>query len=177
MARRLKSADPPLLIPIGDWRHADDMLRRLGDLQVRLRQAECAAKADIDEVKSRLDKTAKPLQQAIELHVRSLEAFCWHHRAEFGKAKSRKLTFGVIGWRKSTAIEIIKKTTLDLIKEVLPAAKRRACIKVKESVDLKALAKLTDEELAGIQARRRTTEGFFVEPLIPEATDHGPRVA
>ena len=51
-------------------------------------------------------------------------------------------------------------------------AKAAACIRVKESVDKEALAKLTDEQLADIGARRKEKDVFFVEPALPEAVDY-----
>jgi hypothetical protein len=39
-------------------------------------------------------------------------------------------------------------------------------------VDKEALAKLTDEELASIKARRKTRDAFFVEPILIEAVNY-----
>ena len=102
------------------------------------------------------------------------------HRDDFKGQKSRKLNFGTLGWRKSTAIrttkstyQIIKNALLNkLVIAGLTRAKLNACIRIKESVDKDALARLTDEQLADIKARRDIRDVFFVEPSSQKAADY-----
>jgi phage host-nuclease inhibitor protein Gam len=138
---------------------------------MQIKQAEETAKDDINEIKAELAEKVKPLQEEIKLKVRSLEAFAALHKNDFGKKRSRKLNFGILGWRKSTSISI-KKNTLELIKQVFTNAKQKMCIRVKESVDKEALAKLTEEQLASVGARRKEKDVFFVEPSSQEAVDY-----
>jgi len=170
MAKRIKS-DRPVLIPVPDWVHADNCIWRTGDLQTQIREAEETAKDDINKIKAKLAKKTKPLQEKIKLYVQSLEAFAATHKNDFGKQRSRKLSFGILGWRKSTSIPI-KKNTLERIKQMFVKATQKMCIRVKESVDKEALAKLTDEQLASIGARRKEKDVFFVEPSSQEAVDY-----
>ena len=167
---RVKS-NKPVLIPIPDWEQADLRIRLIGDLQMQISQAEETAKDDINEIKAELAKKVKPLQEEIKLNVQSMEAFAALHKNDFGKKRSRKLSFGILGWRKSTFISI-KKNTLEEIKFLFTRAKQKMCIRVKESVDKEALAKLTDEQLASVGARRKEKDVFFVEPSSQEAVDY-----
>jgi len=171
MAKKRVKSDKPLLRPVPDWQHADDFVRRIGDLQMQINEAEHKAKDDIDEVKSELAEKTQPLQEQIELYYQSLEAFCATRKDDFGKNRSRKLNFGILGWRKSTSIKI-KKNTLELIKQIFSKKKAAVYIRIKESIDKEALAKLTDEKLAGVGARREEKDVFFVEPNLPEAVDY-----
>ena len=170
MAKREKS-DKTLLIPIDDWGHADQQVRRIGALQSQIESLEIAAGELIDKAKGDLQRQVKPLQEKINLHVASIEAFAETHKKDFDKIRSRKGQFGTVGWRKSTSIEI-KKNTLDLIKELFAGAKRKLCVIVKESVSKEALAKLTDEELASVGARRKEKDVFYVEPDLTEAAGY-----
>ena len=170
MARKVKS-DKPILRPVPDWNHADEFVRRIGDLQMQINQAEETAKDNINEIKADLAEKVKPIQETIKLYVRSLEAFAVLHTKEFGKKRSRKLNFGILGWRKSTSISI-KKNTVEIIKRVFAKAQQKFYIRVKESVDKEALAKLTDEQLASVGARRKEKDVFFVEPALQEAVDY-----
>jgi len=169
--RRVK-LDKPAIIEIRDWEHADTNLREIGDNQLAVRQAEDMAKTKIDEAKAELAVDTKPRKELINQITRSLEAFAVAHKADFKKTRSRKLNFGILGWRKTTSIKI-KKTTLELIKEFFTPSKKRVCIRIKETVDKEALSKLTDEELASVKARRKVKDDFFVEPELPEAVDYG----
>jgi len=169
-SKRVKS-DKPAIIPINDWGHADNIVRKTGDLQQKINQAEHQAKDDINKIKAALAIAVKPFQEELKLLICSLEAFANSRREDFKKARSRKLNFGVLGWRKSSSVSI-KKNTLERIKKVLSKAKARACIRTKESVDKDALAKFTDGQLASVGARREEKDVFFVEPDLPEAVDY-----
>ncbi len=168
--RRVKSAKPAI-IPIESWQQADDILRKLGDSQLAINRAEALAKTRIDDAKKQLAVEVAPQQEQIDICVRSLEAFCSAHKDSFRRAKSRQMNFGVVGWRKSTSIRT-KKTTLELIKEFFTPSKKKACIRIKETVDKEALSKLTDEELVSVDARREVKDDFYAEPDLPEAVDY-----
>lgn len=168
--KRIKS-DKPALLQVRDWAHADELVRQISDHQILIEKLEAAAKLRIDNTKSVLAKGVKGNQKAIKRYQESLEAFATTHRADFRKQKSRKLNFGSLGWRKSTAIKITKKT-LELIKQVFTYGKAAAYIRTKESVDKDALAKLTDEQLASVKARRDNKDVFFVEPDSTKAADY-----
>ncbi|MCK4958057.1 MAG: host-nuclease inhibitor Gam family protein [Planctomycetes bacterium] len=166
---RVKSGKAPL-IPIESWEHADEMVREIGDLQLNTKKDEISAKAKIDRIKAALAESAKKRQVRIKQLTQSLEAFAVNHRADI-KGKSLKLTFGVVGWRKSTSISV-KQTTLKLIKQVFTRAKTKHLITIKESVCKDALAKLTDEQLASVEAKRKVKDDFFAEPSVQEAVDY-----
>jgi phage host-nuclease inhibitor protein Gam len=159
------------IIPVEGWRAADGLLRKVGDLQLEIEAAQAVAKVDADKAKAILAETVDPLKEEIKKITRSLEAFAVNNRNDFSGAKSKKLGFGRIGWRKSTSIGT-KKDTLELIKEMLRGAKKMMCITIKESVSKDGLAKLTDEELAAVGARWKVKDDFFVEPELPQAAEH-----
>ncbi len=168
--KRIKSKEQSFF-PISDWEEADNFVRDIGDLRLKINQAEHRAKDSIDEIKAELAEEVKPHQEAIKLYHRSLEIFAANHPSGFGRKRSRKLNFGLLGWRKSTSISI-KKNTFELIRAAFAKAKAKLYIRTKETVDKDALAKLTDEQLAAIGARRKEKDVFFVEPELPEAVDY-----
>jgi len=170
MSKRVKSAEPAIL-PIYCWEDADTMVSDIAAAQIQIQKAEQRASDAIKLIKIRLADTCKPFQEEIKIDCLSLDAFAVAHRTDFGNLRSRKLNFGTIGWRKSTSIST-KKTTLDKIKEVFSAAKAKILIHVKETPNKEALAKLTDEELASVGARRKVTDDFFVEPDLTKAADY-----
>jgi len=166
---RVKSNKP--ILSIKSWIDADARVREIGDYQIKIRAAEQKAKEKIDRIKADLAAEVTGYQELIELTHRSIEAFAVNHQADFGDRRSRRLDFGVLGWRKSISIRV-KKTTLDLIKEVFSKQKAKQFIRLRETVDKEALARLTDEQLVGIGARRVHKDVFFVEPDFPEAANH-----
>ena len=170
-SKRVKSAKPAI-IPIENWEQAAAILREVGDNQLAIRQVEADAKSSIDEIKAELAQDVKPRKELIDQDTRSLEAFAVGHKSEFGKTRSRQMNFGTLGWRKTTSISITKKTTVDLIRQVLSKAKAAVCINVKETVSKDGLAKLTEDQLAELHASRKVKNDFFVEPDLPEAVDY-----
>ncbi|MCK9243640.1 MAG: host-nuclease inhibitor Gam family protein [Dehalococcoidales bacterium] len=168
--RRVKS-DKIICIEIGSFEQADNALQKLGELQLAINQAEHTAADKINEAKLELAEATKPLQEEIKGIVYSLELFANARKSDFGKDRSRKLGFGKIGWRKSSFITL-KKDTLELIKKLFSKQKAQSCIITKEAVSKDALAKLTDEDLKSVNARRKETDAFFAEPDLPEAVDY-----
>ena len=168
-SKRVKPDNPLLTIP--DWAHADYLLRTMGNHQLKVQEAEAAAKDAIDAANATMAAAVKHHQQKIAHITRSLEAFAIHYRNDFGDKKSKDLTFGTLGWRLSKSISVSTKHTLELIKQVF---KRRAkqYIHVTEKPDKEALAKLKDGKLATVKARRIVKDDFFVEPKLPEAVDY-----
>jgi len=147
------------------------MLRRLGDITLSLQAQEAAAKEKIDEAKSDLKTSSAPLLGEMNQIAKSLEAFAVTHKDDLGKLKSRKLQFGVVGWRASSVIRIVKDT-LSRIKDVFKAS-AKTYIRIREEADKDALGRLTDEQLKSIGARRETKDVFFAEPNLPAAVDYG----
>jgi phage host-nuclease inhibitor protein Gam len=76
----------------------------------------------------------------------------------FKDRKSVDLSFGTFGYRKSTSISV-KRTTLDLLKDL----HLDKFIRLKEEPDKDAMAVMTDEELAQVDAVRKVKDAFFCE--------------
>lgn len=159
MAKRIKRKDDTYTIL--NFHQADTHLKELATLQRELEALEANADRMINHVKDDLKKQSRPLSEKIQKHVRSLEAFCAEHRDAFGKSQSKRMLFGVLGWRRSTRISV-KKSTLQKIKAMLSPAKRY--IHVKETPNKDVLDKLTDEQLKQVDARRVRREAFYAEP-------------
>ena len=168
--KRVKSNKLPI-IPVSDWQQVDSFLREMGDLEKDNQKDKVSANLKIDNIKAALAQSVNTRKIRIDQILRSLEAFAVNRKSEFKFKRTRKLAFGVIGWRKSTSTSTTKET-LGLIKQVFSAAKAKTLINVKETVSRDALAKLTDEQLASVKARRKVTDGFFALPACQEAPDY-----
>ena len=160
MAKRIKVKDDTYIILTFD--QADTHLAKLATLQREKEALEAEADHMINAVKEDLKRQSAPIIDTMNKHVRSLEAFCEVNRDTFGARQSVKRLFGVMGWRKSTAITT-KKTTVDKIKDLFKS-KAAGFLHIKEIPDKTALDKLTDEQLADVDARRVLREEFFAEP-------------
>lgn len=145
---------------------AGESVKRIGELQNSIAIVKANADAKISEIKSSANAEVTALVEHIKLHTNALKSYSKANRKSvFSNAQSITLTHGCVGWRKKpTSIEV-KKDTLGLIKKLFSPRRRKRFIIVTEEVNKTELAKLTDEQLAAINARRKTSrETFFVEP-------------
>ena len=167
--RRVRSET--VLYPISGWPEADEHLKRIGDLQMQISQAEADAATQINDIKSGLKDATEKLPADIKLHIDSLQAFCANHQEDFGKARSRALQFGTVGWRASSAIKICRDA-VDRLKKVF-GKKAEPYIRIKEEADKEAMGKLlTDEQLVAVGCKRENKDVFFAEPELPAAVDY-----
>jgi len=173
MAKRLKSGDN--FVVIKNWEEADLAVKTIGELQAKITELEAATDIVVNQAKADLAATTKPLADTIIANLDAVEHFAEEHKDGFGVNKSRQLNFGIIGWRKSTALKIANvKKTIELIKEKF-ASKAKLYLHLKDTPDKEALAKLTDEELASVAARRKSTDDFYVEPDLTKAANYQER--
>jgi len=168
---------------IRDWQELDKVLYRMRLLDATLAQIE----AERDEAVAR---AAKPFTSRLdEFTVRHLNCeagiteFCYAHRADFGKAKSRKLDNGRVGWkagRKAIALLTEQKTWQTALDKVLAAGEAFIHWVRKPPPELAKDAILADvksEAADGHTLRRfdlRIDEGderFFVEPAAAPLRD------
>ena len=172
MTKQGKRVKSKAIITIADWPKADQMVRKIGSIQRTIEKTESKYKARVENVKNEMVKDVKPLQERIGVLQRSLESFAASHKKDFKKQRSRKLNFGVLGWRKSTSIKV-QKNIITLIKKFFSQSKAKIYIRCKETVDREALSKLTDSQLKQIGAERTVKEVFFIEPASPKTVDYG----
>lgn len=161
MAKRVKVKDD--LYVILSTQRADTHIGKIGILEREKEQLQIEADNQIATIKANLKKYLADRDTKIQKHIRSLKHFSQSYPEIFSKKRSIKLTLGVMGFRKSTKISISKKTTLQKIKDVFKS-KAPQYLHIKESPDKEALAKLTDEQLTSVDARRVVTDDFYAEP-------------
>jgi phage host-nuclease inhibitor protein Gam len=134
-------------------------LKEIGLLERELETIDGDAHRQIAEIKTAAVKAGEPVRKRIADLSALLGAYAEYNRAElFRDKKTVQVFFGVFGYRKSTAISV-KKTTLELLKKL----GKIIFIRTKEEVDKEAMAVMTDEELAQVDAVRKVKDDFFCE--------------
>jgi phage host-nuclease inhibitor protein Gam len=138
---------------------ANLVLKEIGILEREIETIDGDAHKLIADIKSDAAHKGEPVRKRILDLSALLGAYAEYNRAElFKERKSVHVSFGVFGYRKSTAIRI-KKTTLELLKKL----KLTKYIRVKEEADKEAMAKLDDETLAQVDAVKKVKDDFFCE--------------
>lgn len=165
---------------VADLDAADRALARLAEIRrivdgenLRLNEAVDKLKAHVSEV------TAAPLAEAAVIEA-ALATFAETRKDSlFGKLRSQALTFGLIGFRRSSEVKPRPKTTwggiLERIKSLVTGVDGdpfKAAIRVKEDVNRDVLKDWPEERLEAVGARIVTKDTFFYELATQEIKEN-----
>lgn len=142
------------------YEECDQALQEIGGLKRELAMIEAHQNEIIDEAKAEAKKQAEPLTERIKSLERLLKEFCESHRSDFAKVRTREMTFGQMGFRRSTKV-LIKRVgdTLQSLKDF----GLLKCLRIKEEIDKEAMKELDSEALANVGATLKTEDTFWCE--------------
>ncbi len=186
MGTRIKTANSGKIESLDDVNMA---LKDIGLAQKELDAIDAKANAEIAKIKEKALKDGESLRTKITESASKIQSYAEYNKDElFKDAKSIELSFGKIGYRKSTKISV-KKTTLDMLKKLLDGRKLelekaeseekrnaitvlitkiQSCIRVKEEPNKESLGLMDDAFLQTVGASRKITNDFFCEANIEE---------
>ena len=186
MGTRIKTANSGKIESLDDVNMA---LKDIGLAQKELDAIEAKANAEIAKIKEKALKDGESLRTKITESASKIQSYAEYNKDElFKDAKSIELSFGKIGYRKSTKISV-KKTTLDMLKKLLDGRKLevekaeseekrnaitvlitkiQSCIRVKEEPNKESLGLMDNAFLQTVGASRKITNDFFCEANIEE---------
>lgn len=186
MGNRIKSANSGKIESLDDVNMA---LKDIGLAQKELDAIDAKANAEIAKIKEKALKDGESLRTKITESASKIQSYAEYNKDElFKDAKSIELSFGKIGYRKSTKISV-KKTTLEMLKKLLDGRKLelekaeseekrnaitvliteiQSCIRVKEEPNKESLGLMDDAFLQTVGASRKITNDFFCEANIEE---------
>jgi phage host-nuclease inhibitor protein Gam len=149
----------PQVGKINSLEDANLVLKEIGLLERELESIDGEAHKQVADIKAAAVKKGEGLRKRIIDNAALLGAYAEYNRSElFKERKSVDLVFGSFGYRKSTSVSV-KKTTLELLKKL----NLDKYIRLKEEADKEAMAAMTDEELAQVDAVRKVKDDFFCE--------------
>lgn len=186
MGTRIKTANSGKIESLDDVNMA---LKDIGLAQKELDAIDAKANAEIAKIKEKALKDGESLRTKITESASKIQSYAEYNKDElFKDAKSIELSFGKIGYRKSTKISV-KKTTLDMLKKLLDGRKLelekaeseekrnaitvlitkiQSCIRVKEELNKESLGLMDNAFLQTVGASRKITNDFFCEANIEE---------
>lgn len=186
MGTRIKTANSGKIESLDDVNMA---LKDIGLAQKELDAIDAKANAEIAKIKEKALKDGESLRTKITESASKIQSYAEYNKDElFKDAKSIELSFGKIGYRKSTKISV-KKTTLDMLKKLLDGRKLelekaeseekrnaitvlitkiQSCIRVKEEPNKESLGLMDNAFLQTVGVSRKITNDFFCEANIEE---------
>lgn len=142
------------------WEDVDRALKAIGEIDRELAIIEADQNETIDRAKAEAKAQAKPFQDRKAGLETAMKEFCEANRAEFLKQKTKRLTFGSVGFRLSSKVVIRKLgDTLQALKDF----KLLHCIRTREEPDKEAMKALDTETLAAVGAQLKSENVFGYE--------------
>lgn len=157
MARKRITEAPALK----SWEDVDAALREIAEAELTLGDIEAEMNRQIIGAKKVAEQESKPHADRIAKLERDVKEFVTDHRDELGKAKTRALNYGEVGFRLSTSISIpkAKEKVAEIIRR-LKARQMTDCIVVEEKVSKDNLRKYGEDTVNAIGATWRQKDEF-----------------
>lgn len=159
--RRSKPTDVPV---VRNLEQANEVLAELAAHKRELDQINGALNERIDQAKAAAEEKAAPVRDRVTALEVGLTSFAEHHKGDlFGKKRSVDLSFGRFGFRRSTQVKPVTRTTWAVVLERLKNLGMRDAIRVKEQPNKEVLREWPDERLAQVCVRRVEHDDFWYE--------------
>lgn len=144
---------------IKDLDDANRALKEIAELQIQLESIDGEAAREIGEIKEKAAKAGEKSRKRIAEIESGLNLFAEYNKDDlFQNRKTIELSYGPIGFRKSTKVKT-KKSTLDLLKKLFPGK----AVRIKETIDKDELKEFSDENLAKVDSAKVTDDVFWYE--------------
>ena len=161
MSKRKK---PTNLYPVKDLAEANGVLAEIGALKRQKERIDQDLSDQVDQLKAEAEAKAAPILERIAKLENGLLAFAEYNKADvFGERRSKELTHGVLGYRKSTEIATKPGHTLAMVLGRLKELGFTAGIRTTETVNKDELRTWPEERLDLVGAKRKEKDTFWYE--------------
>ncbi len=157
MALGRKRMEEPTL---RNWEQVDEALKAIAEAGNELEMLHSAMNLQVDALKKEFDEAARPYHEKIKQNELLVKEFTAASRAEM-EGKSKKLTFGTVGFRMSTKLGLPK----DVAKVIANLRKygMEKCITTKESVNKDVLKTYEEKDILKVGGKLQKEDTFYYE--------------
>ena len=168
MTKRVKPLQTvPVLKSLDD---ANDTIAQIAALQRHVALINLGLNEDIDALKKKAAADCEPLNADIDVLETSLARYAEYNKEElFAKKKSHDLPFGTFGFRQSTRLVTLGKTTFKRVLEMLQDRDLAQYIRTKAEPDKEKLKGAGPELLKTLGCKLSVTDEFFYEVAEQES--------
>jgi phage host-nuclease inhibitor protein Gam len=147
------------------WDDVDLSLAEIGEAQRAVEKIEADMQASIDDIKLGADMEAKPHQDNIKELGAQIKLYVDAHRDELGNKKTKVLTFGSTGYRKSTKITLPKAASaiLQIVMELRARGMTDCIVTPQPKIDKELLKKYPASEIVAAGAGVQVDDVFWFE--------------
>lgn len=157
MALGRKRMEEPTL---RNWEQVDEALKAIAEAGNELEMLHSAMNLQVDALKKEFDEAARPYHEKMKQNELLVKEFTAASRAEM-EGKSKKLTFGTVGFRMSTKLGLPK----DVAKVIANLRKygMEKCITTKESVNKDVLKTYEEKDILKVGGKLQKEDTFYYE--------------
>ena len=157
MALGRKRMEEPTL---KSWEQVDEALKTIAEAGHELEMLHSAMNLQVDALKKEFDEAARPYHEKVKQNELLVKEFTAASRAEM-EGKSKKLTFGTVGFRMSTKLGLPK----DVAKVITNLRKygMEKCITTKESVNKDILKTYEEKDILKVGGKLQKEDTFYYE--------------
>ena len=161
MARKRISS----MVTLHSWQEVDDALRQIGEHDRDIKAAENVMNEQIAAAKAAATARVQPLKEQVAELELALKEFALAHRDDMDGRKSKQLSFGSVGFRRSTKIGLPSaKEKIAAIVARLRARGMDECVNQPDpKVDKEALKKYGADIVAEVGATLTVEDVFGYE--------------
>ena len=154
---------------------ADSTLGRIAALQRNLTLLETGMNEETAAIKLKAEAKAEPIRQQMADLGASLARYAEAHKEELftDKLRSRALSFGTIGYRYSSILDTLGRTTWKEVLGILETKGLEQFIRKVPEVDREALRKASPSLLKDVRCVVRDKDEFFYETESYELAEGG----
>lgn len=149
-------------VMLESWDDADIALKDIAEAENAKAEIEAEMNRQINMIKEAAEKAVKPHTTLIAERNKQLKSFAEVNRVDFGKAKSKKLTFGELGFRASSKV-VIKQGTIAQVIKNLRKLGMADCINIKESINKDSLKTYSEDKIVKAGASLKKEDTFWYE--------------
>jgi len=159
VAKRKTKPDLPAL---SDWRAVDKAVMVLAGLEAQAARLKAEAEEKIRVLREDAAARAAESLEGAAAFLEAIEAFAEAHPEDFGKARSKALPHGRIGWRRVPRIKFLVRA--ETVVAALEGRGLEGAVITKKSPNKEVLATYPRHVLDDVGARLVVEEKFYVEP-------------
>lgn len=152
------------------WQEVNDALRCIAEAQNEIAIVESGMNMQIDAIKEAHEAKIKEYKEEIKRQELLIKEYTTDRRDELN-GKSMDLTFGKVGFRKST--KLILPKALDRVISSLRKNGMEACIIVKETVNKDVLKTYPEEDILQVGGSLKVEDTFWYETKAVELAKEG----
>lgn len=152
------------------WEEVDQALKAIAEAQNEIAIVESSMNMQIDAIKAVHDEKVKGYREEIKKQELLIKEFTADSRDDL-KGRSRELTFGKVGFRKSTKVVLPK--ALERVIASLKKNDMEDCIVVKETVNKDILKTYPEKDILKVGGKLKVEDAFWYETKMVEIAKEG----